>query len=94
MSKSIGVAVLVTASIVAGPVAAQGMLLEYAADEMVQKFQSSTCEQLKAQKGKPPTDKAKAAAELLRNDAQAREFFVKKVAAPVLNKMFECGMIP
>ena len=44
--------------------------------------------------GKPQTDKEKEAAAFLRNDAQAREAFVKKVAAPVLNKMFECGMIP
>ena len=73
--------------------AQQNMLLDFAADKMIQKFQTSTCEQLKAAKDVPPTDKAKEAAEYLRNDAQAREAFVKKVAAPVLNKMFECGMI-
>ena len=73
--------------------AQQNMLLDFAADKMIQKFQTSTCEQLKAAKDAPPTDKAKEAADFLRNDAQAREAFVKKVAAPVLNKMFECGMI-
>jgi hypothetical protein len=30
----------------------------------------------------------------LRNDSQARMAFIDKIAAPVLNKMFECGMIP
>ena len=75
-------------------VAQSGMLMDYAADQMVQKFQTSTCEQLKATAKEPQTDKAKEAAEFLRNDAQARESFVKRVAAPVLNKMFECGMIP
>ncbi len=77
-----------------GAVAQQGsMLLDFAADQMIQKFQTSSCEQLKAAKAQPPTDKAKEAAAFLRNDAQAREAFVKKVAAPVLNKMFECGML-
>lgn len=82
--------------LVAGAAVAQGgnMLLDYAADQMVQKFQTSSCEQLKAAKATPPTDKEKEAKAFLQGDAQAREAFVKKVAAPVLNKMFECGMIP
>jgi hypothetical protein len=95
MRKVILAVMSVSALIVAGAAAAQtGMLLDYAADQMVQKFQTSSCEQLKAKAKEPQTDKAKEAAAFLRNDAQAREAFVKKVAAPVLNKMFECGMIP
>jgi len=94
MKKLTPIALTVAALFVAGgAVAQQSMLLDYAADQMIQKFQTSTCEQLKAAKAVPPTDKAKEAADFLRNDAQAREAFVKKVAAPVLNKMFECGMI-
>ena len=85
----------VSALIIAGAASAQtGMLMDYAADQMVEKFQKSTCDELKAAKSAPQTDKAKEAAEFLKNDAQARAAFVKKVAAPVLNKMFECGMIP
>jgi hypothetical protein len=84
-----------SAVIIAAAAAAQtGMLLDFAAEQMVQKFQKSNCAELKAQKNAPQTDKEKAAAEFLRNDAQARAAFVNKVAAPVLNKMFECGMIP
>jgi len=95
MRKQILALMSVSALIVAGAAAAQtGMLQDYAADQMVQKFQKSTCAELKAQKNTPQTDKEKAAAEFLRNDAQARAAFVNKVAAPVLNKMFECGMIP
>jgi len=95
MRKSILAVISVSAAIVGGAAAAQtGMLQDYAADQMVQKFQKSSCAELKAQKNTPPTDKEKEAAEFLRNDAQARAAFVKKVAAPVLNKMFECGMIP
>ena len=32
--------------------------------------------------------------QLLRGDAQLRTEFINKIAAPVANKMFECGMIP
>jgi hypothetical protein len=92
--KSIGAAVFVSTLIIAGDVAAQGMLLDYAADKVITKYQSATCDQLKALKGEPPSDKQKMAIDFLRNDSQARVAFINKIAAPVLNKMFECGMIP
>jgi replication initiation and membrane attachment protein DnaB len=94
MRKSIGVAVFVSALIVAGAVAAQGMLLDAASDKVIKKYQAATCDQLKAQKNEPPSEKEKTAVEFLRNDSQARVAFINKIAAPVLNKMFECGMIP
>ena len=70
------------------------MLLDYAADKVIQKYQTSTCEQLKQQRGEPPSEKEKMALEFLRNDDQARVAFIDKIAAPVANKMFECGMFP
>jgi hypothetical protein len=94
VKKSIGVAVFVSALIGAGAVAAQGMLLDYAADKVITKYQSATCEQLKALKDEPLDEKKKMAIDFLRNDSQARVAFIDKIAAPVLNKMFECGMIP
>jgi hypothetical protein len=94
VKKSIGVVMFVAALIVAGDVAAQGMLLDFAADKVIQKYQGATCEQLRAQKNEPPSEKEKLAVEFLRNDSQARVAFIDKIAAPVLNKMFECGMIP
>jgi hypothetical protein len=94
MKKTIGVAVFVSALIGAGAVAAQGMLLDYAADKVIAKYQSSTCDQLKALKDEPLDEKKKMAIDFLRNDSQARLAFIDKVAAPVVNKMFECGMIP
>ena len=30
----------------------------------------------------------------LRNDPQMRSAFINRVAAPIANKLFECGMIP
>ena len=80
--------------IVAGAAYAQGMLLDYAADRVIQKYTTSTCEQLKQQRDEPKSDKDKLAIEFLRNDSQARVAFIDKIAAPVANKMFECGMFP
>jgi hypothetical protein len=94
MRKSIGAVVFVSALIVAGAVAAQGMLVDAAADKVIKKYQTATCDQLKAQKSEPPTAKEKMALDLLRDDPKARVAFVNQIAAPVLNKMFECSMIP
>ena len=94
MKKSIGAVVMISALIVADVASAQGMLLDFAADKVIKKYQTATCDELKAQKKDPPTDKEKEAIEFLRNDSQARIFFINKIAAPVLNKMFDCGMIP
>jgi hypothetical protein len=94
MTTSIRAATLVAALLVAGDAAAQGMLLDFAADKVIKKYQSSSCDELKALKGEPPSEKEKMAIDFLRNDAQARKAFIDKIAAPVLNKMFECGLIP
>jgi hypothetical protein len=94
MSKSVGVAAFVSTLIVAGAAAAQGMLLDYAADKVIAKYQSASCDELKVLKDEPLDEKKKMAIDFLRNDSQARVAFIDKIAAPVLNKMFECGMIP
>ena len=72
----------------------RGKVLDMAADEVTQKFQTATCEQLKARKDEPPTMAKKVALSLLRDDPAARTAFIDKIAAPVLNKMVECGMAP
>jgi hypothetical protein len=96
MRQSTGIATLAGACIVAGSVTAhaQGMLLDYAADRVIQKYQTSTCEQLKQARKEGPSEKEKAALEFLRGDDQARVAFIDKIAASVANKMFECGMFP
>jgi hypothetical protein len=50
MRKSIGAVVFVAAVIVAGAVAAQGVLVDAAADKVIKKYQAATCDQLKAQR--------------------------------------------
>jgi hypothetical protein len=34
------------------------------------------------------------AVQMLKQDPQMRQAFFAKVSAPIVNKMFECGMIP
>ena len=94
MNKSISVAVFVSVLIVAGAVAAQGMLVDEAADKVIKKYEVASCDQLKALKAEPPSEKEKIAMDLLKADSKARVAFVDKIAAPVLNKMFECSIIP
>jgi uncharacterized protein YifE (UPF0438 family) len=52
--------------------------VDFAADKVIKKYQTATCDELKAQRKDPPTDKEKEAIEFLRNDSQARIFFINK----------------
>jgi hypothetical protein len=69
-------------------------IMDMMADKVIQKYQQSTCEQLWEKKGEPKSPREQEAIQLLRNDPQMRKAFIDKVAAPIANKMFECGMIP
>jgi hypothetical protein len=71
-------------------------IMDKIAAKLIQKYQSSSCEQLwvkKSQKA-PPTPEEIRAVEILRSDPQMRAAFINKVAAPIANKMFECELIP
>jgi hypothetical protein len=94
MSRSIATAVFASAMVVAGAVAAQGVLVDAAADKVIKKFEAATCDEIKAQRKEPPSEKEKIALDLLRDDPKARVAFIDKIAAPVLNKLFECSIIP
>jgi hypothetical protein len=94
MNKQISIWVGASALLIAGGVVAQGMILDMVADKVVQKYQTSSCEQLWERKGQPKSQEEERAVNFLRNDPQARTAFLNKVAAPIANKMFECGMIP
>ena len=78
--------------------AQQFPIMDKIADKVIQKYQTSTCEQLwqeRAQKGKaPPPQMEQEALQMLKSDSQMRAAFINKIAAPIANKMFECGMIP
>ncbi|MGO9314238.1 MAG: hypothetical protein ACLQDI_16075 [Syntrophobacteraceae bacterium] len=69
-------------------------IMDRVADKVIQKYQNSTCEQLWQKKGKPKSAREQKAVQFLKEDPQMRVAFIDKVAAPIANKMFECGMIP
>ena len=76
--------------------APQYPILDMIADKVIQKYQQSTCEQLwqkKSAKAPPSADEQKVIG-VLKSEPQMRVTFINKVAAPIANKMFECGMIP
>jgi hypothetical protein len=64
------------------------------AGRVVEKVQGSSCEQLWEGRGKPKSEREQELIQLLRKDQGARQEFINRIAAPVANKMFECGMIP
>jgi hypothetical protein len=88
----------VPALIFAGVALAQYPIMDRVADKVVQKYQSSTCQQLwqerAAGQGKPKPPEEQRVIQLLHQDPAMREAFFNKISAPIVNKMFECGMIP
>ena len=73
---------------------AQMPMVDMVAGKVVQKYQSSTCEQLWQNRGKQASPEEQRILQFLKNDQAARQEFFNKIAGPVMNKMFECGMIP
>jgi hypothetical protein len=94
MSKRAVSFAVLAALAIAGGVAGQGRILDMVANKVVTKYQNASCEQLWQQKGQPKSPEEQKAVQFLHNDPQARTAFINQVAAPIANKMFECGMIP
>ncbi|CAE6739382.1 hypothetical protein R69927_00794 [Paraburkholderia domus] len=90
---------MVPALLLAGAAIGQQFpMLDMVANRVVQKYQQSSCEQLwqerAAKQGQPKSEREQQAVQLLHTDPQMRAAFIDRVAAPIANKMFECGMIP
>jgi hypothetical protein len=76
---------------------AQYPVMEAIAEKVIHKYEQSSCEQLMKEKGQPALPKPpkeQEAIQILKNDPKMRTAFINKVAPPIANKMFECGMIP
>jgi hypothetical protein len=73
-------------------------MMDRVADKVVQKYQTASCQQLAAERGHPRSGRREEIEQrvvrLLHEDAQMREAFLNRVAAPIANKLFECGLIP
>jgi replication initiation and membrane attachment protein DnaB len=74
----------------------QYSIMDKVAAKIIAKYQNSTCNDLYQQKAQkaPPSPEEKKVVEFLHNDPQMRAAFINKVAAPIANKLFECGLIP
>jgi hypothetical protein len=95
MGRRFSLIVAPAALLLAGVARAQEFpILDMVANRVIQKYQKATCEDLWKERGKPKSEQEDEAVQLLRSDPQMRAAFIDKVAAPVANKMFECGMIP
>ena len=92
MIKQLSLATITLAAGVA--IAQQFPILDSIANKVVQKYQSSSCEQLWAQKAQPKSAEEQRVISLLKADPAMRAEFINRVAAPMANKMFDCGMIP
>jgi glucose dehydrogenase len=98
----VGIAVFASALCCLGAAdsSAQGQypLLDRVAGRVVQKYQTSSCEQLAAERAHPPAGQREEMEQrvirLLHEDPQMRQAFIDRVAAPIANKLFECGLIP
>ena len=76
--------------------AQQYPILDKVAAKVIAKYQNSTCEQLyqqKSQKAAPTPEELKVV-QFLHSDPQMKAAFINKVAPPIANKMFDCGLIP
>ena len=91
----VGFAVLRPNRVNAEP-AQQYPILDKVAAKVIAKYQNSSCEQLyqqKSQKAAPSPEEQKVV-QFLHSDPQMKTVFINKVAAPIANKMFDCGLIP
>jgi hypothetical protein len=99
MRKRLYVFALVSVLLPVGIASAQNYpILDKVAQKVIQKYQTASCQQLAQEKSQPPSgqkaEMEQRAIEILRNDPQMRTAFLNQVAAPIANKLFECGMIP
>lgn len=85
---------LALAVLFVGVAGAQHPLLDMIAGKVIQHYQQSNCEQLWQAKGQPKPPQEEELVKMLRADPQMRTTFLNKVAGPIVNKMFECGMVP
>lgn len=81
-----------------GQAPSQYPIADKIADKVIHDYQTSSCQQLEEKKKQPPTAQKEQmeqkAIEALKKDPQMRKHFLNRVAGPIVNKMFECGMIP
>ena len=94
MRRSIRVVTLAGLLVGGAASAQQYPVMEGIAQKVIQHYQAASCQQLWAEKAQPPSAQEATATQMLRNDPGMRKAFIERVAVPIANKMFECGMVP
>ncbi len=96
MSKRFYLSGLTLGLLYLGIASAQYPIMDMIANKIIEKYQTSTCEQLYVKKAEkaPPSAGEQKAIQMLKGDPQMRAAFINKIAPPIANKMFDCGMIP
>jgi hypothetical protein len=74
--------------------AQQFPIIDMAANKVVQRYQQMSCEQLYQKRHEPKSPREEQVAQNLRNDPQMAQAFISRVAVPIADKLFECGLIP
>lgn len=71
-------------------------IMDKVANKIIMKYEQSSCQQLQQKESQkaPPSAEEIRAVQFLHSDPQMRVAFINKVAPPIANKMFDCGMIP
>jgi len=71
-------------------------ILDKVAAKVIAKYQTTPCQELMQKRAnpEPPSAQEVKVIQFLKSDPQMRMVFINKVAAPIANKMFACGMIP
>jgi hypothetical protein len=98
MAAGAGAALLIGGMLSTQAAAQEYPLLDRLAERVVQKYQTSSCQQLAQQRQQRPTgqraEMEDRAVRMLHEDPRMRQEFINRVAAPIANKLFECGLIP
>jgi hypothetical protein len=71
-------------------------IMDQIANKIILKYQNSSCQQLQQKESQkpPPSPGELKAIQFLHDDPQMRIAFISKVAPPIANKLFDCGLIP
>jgi hypothetical protein len=85
---------LLTVAIPSARAQGQYPVMEKVAQKVIDHYRTSSCQELMAKKQQPPSAGKDKAIQLLHDDPQMRQQFLNKVAGPIANKLFECGMVP
>ena len=72
----------------------QGQIVDMLANKVIQKYQQASCDQLAQKKSEPKSPKEQEVLQRLKDNPEMRTAFINKVAAPVANKLFDCGLLP